>query len=1477
MARSLSLWTGKVSKNKKKKMKRKEKRQQRLLEERLQDLARMEELNPPTDPAAPPGPVCSPWRQSLLLEDRGDPHSRPQHLVQNSSSGTTCLVNGGCHTNGRVDMGVACSPSSPASSSSWLEGCNGHTLRMGGARFTSPDSALSGSVFSPTSDSALSGYSTERDCRSHLLSPHMFSAADFLVNPLEPQNADKIQIKIADLGNACWVHKHFTEDIQTRQYRSLEVLIGAGYGTPADMWSTACMAFELATGDYLFEPHSGEDYTRDEDHIAHIIELLGPIPPHFALSGRYSREYFNRRGELRHISNLKPWALYEVLLEKYECSRARLHSTSSPSRLPHIPERRQMCKHSGTWLSGVMTMKTTQVEAQLTACHRAALIPPPIIHVPVSSPAPAMSSVGTVSIEMAALGRPFQLGMLYDCRRDALFPAVPIRVWLYPLVKLDSRAAKLVRHISNCFVTQAQTALENLDVIEMRCNNLQKHTVSQTFPDVKGKIENLKQLVLQYKLNFMDRLASVLPAVRGGGKDEEEFRELIKHHEDSPFKFHRLQLWLQNKEQEMDTVSGYLTKLKHSGINVLSLDKEFNQVLSDPDTENVVCFSFTSLSQPEPYLSELSSYLRHPESRNTDTDTQQASTGWVKRESVLNMKLCLKVFLELLKINKAQKETKFFADSKQDDQCTGACIFLYEGGDYQGVHFEPPSKPGNPEAHTVTHNSVTVQAPPPSSATLEYRVEYKPKKQEEWESVTVKDTQDSVTVSGLKPHTEYELRSKAVGQLGYIVSSDIISVETLPASPPGKPSAPQVSPTSITITWENPSAVGEGVSILGYIIEYREEGIQGSKDTSDQWLKKKTNKEQYSFSMEGLTKKTSYRIRLLCDCGDLGTSAPSGEVVITTAETTPVKPITGDPKKCTLMNKGKPSIYRLNLSKDKRSTCPKLSFGKPAVNSRNRTIMLLGATGSGKTTLINGMINYILGVEWEDESRFKLIHEETNRTQAESQTSEITAYQIHPSEGFRVPYSLTIVDTPGFGDTRGIGQDKIITQKIRDFFSDKNGIISLDAVCFVVQSALARLTHTQKYIFESILSIFGKDIAGNIVVLVTFADGKSPPVLEAIREADILCAKDKNDNPLHFKFNNSVLFASNNGGTGVSDQDDFDKMFWRMGSVSMKTFFSHLNTMQTQSLQLTKEVLAERQQLEATVEGLQPMIRAGLMKLDEIRKTQEALKCHQDCIEANKDFEYEVEMTVPIKTDISGTGIFITNCQVCHFTCHDSCAYANDKDKKDCCAMGSDGNCTVCPKKCFWSLHSNMKYKWEYKVTKEKRTYENLKNQYEEALGKKMDAEGIVTQLAKEYCQVQNQVLALIEKLSHSLKRLKEIALRPNPLATPDYIDLLIQSEEQEAKPGFKQRIAELQRVREGAVIVQRVARGDKLLPGEQKGWLEKGLDQVKGLFTDMCNWIKKNNTAETNKMSAAANKENNGDEVSQPDTTSKKKNKKTK
>ncbi|ONK68969.1 uncharacterized protein A4U43_C05F17920 [Asparagus officinalis] len=126
--------------------------------------------------------------------------------------------------------------------------------------------------------------------------------------------------KLVDFGNACWTYKQFTNDIQTRQYRCPEVLLGSKYSTSADLWSFACICFELATGDVLFDPHSGDNFDRDEDHLALMMELLGMMPRKIALGGRYSRDFFNRYGDLRHIRRLRFWPLHKVLMEKYDFS-----------------------------------------------------------------------------------------------------------------------------------------------------------------------------------------------------------------------------------------------------------------------------------------------------------------------------------------------------------------------------------------------------------------------------------------------------------------------------------------------------------------------------------------------------------------------------------------------------------------------------------------------------------------------------------------------------------------------------------------------------------------------------------------------------------------------------------------------------------------------------------------------------------------------------------------------------------------------------------------------------------------------------------------------------------------------------------------------------------------------------------------------------------------------------------------------------
>ncbi|XP_028632850.1 SRSF protein kinase 1 isoform X2 [Grammomys surdaster] len=334
----------KMSKNKKKKLKKKQKRQAELLEKRMQEIEEMEkESGPgqkrPNKQEESESPVERPLTENpsnkLTQENLEESRSiaQDQTLTEPGGEGGAPEVN----CNGVIGV-INYTENSDNETLRLKEDlhnandCDVHTLKQESSFSNSPDGDSSSPSQETDSCTATasevpetmlcqssveqsltrqdithlqesiradtpSGDEQEQEHNGALDSKGKFSAGSFLINPLEPKNAEKLKVKIADLGNACWVHKHFTEDIQTRQYRSLEVLIGSGYNTPADIWSTACMAFELATGDYLFEPHSGEDYTRDEDHIALIIELLGKVPRKLIVAGKYSKEFFTKKDE----------------------------------------------------------------------------------------------------------------------------------------------------------------------------------------------------------------------------------------------------------------------------------------------------------------------------------------------------------------------------------------------------------------------------------------------------------------------------------------------------------------------------------------------------------------------------------------------------------------------------------------------------------------------------------------------------------------------------------------------------------------------------------------------------------------------------------------------------------------------------------------------------------------------------------------------------------------------------------------------------------------------------------------------------------------------------------------------------------------------------------------------------------------------------------------------------------------------------
>ncbi|MGH0129662.1 UNVERIFIED_CONTAM: hypothetical protein FKN15_065955 [Acipenser sinensis] len=252
--------------------------------------------------------------------------------------------------------------------------------------------------------------------------------------------------------------------------------------------------------------------------------------------------------------------------------------------------------------------------------------------------------------------------------------AVPVKVWLYPLIKLDSRAAKLERNISDHLVTSAQTVLEQFNTIEMQSNDMIKDIAAGKFPEINEKIRKLKQRATQYKLNFMSKLSAVLPSIRGGVQEEESLGEILKNHEESPFNFKAQKLWLSNKEREINAVRRCFTILKD--IHVVSSVNELDEEELNNEIENIVCFTFTSLHEPEPYLEDLKNYLetqackkpqsKKPQSKKPQSYTRQDSKQWVSSETNLKIRMYLKVFQELMNINRENKKTKFFIASKED-------------------------------------------------------------------------------------------------------------------------------------------------------------------------------------------------------------------------------------------------------------------------------------------------------------------------------------------------------------------------------------------------------------------------------------------------------------------------------------------------------------------------------------------------------------------------------------------------------------------------------------------------------------------------------------------------------------------------------------------------------------------------------------------------------------------------------------------
>jgi len=104
----------------------------------------------------------------------------------------------------------------------------------------------------------------------------------------------RTRAKVIDFGSSCFAHGKIHTYIQSRYYRSPEVVLGLGYGPAIDMWSLGCILVELETGTPLFPAKN------EQDLLLYHMELLGLPPDEVMARASRADEFFAHGRPLRH-------------------------------------------------------------------------------------------------------------------------------------------------------------------------------------------------------------------------------------------------------------------------------------------------------------------------------------------------------------------------------------------------------------------------------------------------------------------------------------------------------------------------------------------------------------------------------------------------------------------------------------------------------------------------------------------------------------------------------------------------------------------------------------------------------------------------------------------------------------------------------------------------------------------------------------------------------------------------------------------------------------------------------------------------------------------------------------------------------------------------------------------------------------------------------------------------------------------------
>merc|ERR1740123_2878871 len=120
---------------------------------------------------------------------------------------------------------------------------------------------------------------------------------DFKPENVLLKNPTKSGIKVIDFGSSCFEDERVYTYIQSRFYRSPEIILGIPYDVAIDMWSFGCILVELYTGYPLFP---GEN---EVEQLACVMEICGTPSPEILVTATRAKMFFDTNGNPSLVPN----------------------------------------------------------------------------------------------------------------------------------------------------------------------------------------------------------------------------------------------------------------------------------------------------------------------------------------------------------------------------------------------------------------------------------------------------------------------------------------------------------------------------------------------------------------------------------------------------------------------------------------------------------------------------------------------------------------------------------------------------------------------------------------------------------------------------------------------------------------------------------------------------------------------------------------------------------------------------------------------------------------------------------------------------------------------------------------------------------------------------------------------------------------------------------------------------------------------